>query len=471
MSDIATIDSGLAGKGPRSDVAAEHTVSVEQISGRIERMPISPWHAKARVTLGVATFFDAFDALTVAQVLPVLVPVWNIDSHQVGLLISAGYLGQLVGALFFGWLAGRIGRLRAIIGAITIFSLMSLCCAFAWNYDSLLVFRAIQGIGLGGEVPIAAVYISEITRAHGRGKFVLLYEFIFTVGVFSCGVIGTFIMPLLGWQFMFTLGAIPLIVAALLLRILPESPRWLASKGRLVEADAALKRIETSIERSSGQKLALPEIRPSVDQKKASWSDYFGPKYLGRTLVIWTVWFCSYIVYYGIGTWMPTLYKTVFNLPVEQSLRYALITNFCGVLACLLCIFTIDKFGRRPLLIVALAGSGLSLGMLYAFGVNDLHKVILVASVGYFFATISALGAYVYTPELYPTRARAQGFGMAGAWLRLASMVGPLFVGIMIKSGVEYVFLGFAAVVILGGIIVSLFAVETAGRTLEELSP
>jgi MFS transporter, putative metabolite:H+ symporter len=160
MSDIATSDSGFAGEGWRSHAVAEHTVSVEQIAGRIERMPISPWHAKARVTLGVATFFDA---LTVAQVLPVLVPLWNIDSRQVGLLISAGYLGQLVGALFFGWLAGRIGRLRAIIGAITIFSIMSLCCAFALSYDSLLAFRTIQGIGFGGEAPIAAVYLSEIT--------------------------------------------------------------------------------------------------------------------------------------------------------------------------------------------------------------------------------------------------------------------------------------------------------------------
>jgi putative MFS transporter len=291
------------------------------------------------------------------------------------------------------------------------------------------------------------------------------------VGVFTCGLVGTFVMPILGWQSMFGLGAIPIIVACVLTRALPESPRWLATKGRLDEADAALRRIEQSIEQRSGKELPPPVVQAKTSDRQASWQDYFGPLYLGRTLVIWTVWFASYIVYYGIGTWMPTLYKTVFNLPLEQSLRYALITNFCGVIACLVCIFSIDKFGRRPLLTIALIGSGISLGMLYAFGVSDLYMVILVASAGYFFATISALGAYVYTPELYPTRARAQGFGMAGAWLRMASMVGPLFVGNVIKYGVEYVFLGFAAVAVLGGLVVLLFAVETAGRTLEELSP
>jgi MFS transporter, putative metabolite:H+ symporter len=129
---------------------------------------------KARLTVGVATFFDAFDALVIAQILPILVPLWRLDSFQIGLLISTGYVGQLFGSLFFGWLAGRIGRLHAICVAIVVFSTMSLCCGLAGNYEQLLIFRSVQGFGLGGQVPVAAVYISEITRAHGRGRFVPL---------------------------------------------------------------------------------------------------------------------------------------------------------------------------------------------------------------------------------------------------------------------------------------------------------
>src|SRR5262245_21542663 len=150
--------------------------SVDEVVARIERLPTSAWQVKARIIVGTATFFDAFDALAIATVLPVIVPLWKIPGPQVGLLISAGYAGQLVGALLFGWVSERYGRMTAMVWSIALFAVMSLVCAFAWDYSSLLIFRAIQGIGLGGEVPVAAAYISELTRAQGRGRFVLLYE-------------------------------------------------------------------------------------------------------------------------------------------------------------------------------------------------------------------------------------------------------------------------------------------------------
>ena len=142
---------------------------IDTVVARIERLPTSSWQVKARIIVGTATFFDAFDSLAIASVLPVLIPLWKIAPPQigskVGLLISAGFLGQLVGALLFGWIAERYGRMPAMIWSIALFAVMSLVCAFAWDYNSFLVFRTIQGIGLGGEVPVAATYISELTRA------------------------------------------------------------------------------------------------------------------------------------------------------------------------------------------------------------------------------------------------------------------------------------------------------------------
>src|SRR3954454_20997374 len=101
-----------------------------EIVARIERLPISAWHVKARVIIGVATFFDAFDALAIAFVLPVLVPLWKLTGPQIGLLISAGYLGQLAGALLFSWAAQRSGRVRALQWSILLMSVMSIACAF-----------------------------------------------------------------------------------------------------------------------------------------------------------------------------------------------------------------------------------------------------------------------------------------------------------------------------------------------------
>ena len=169
--------------------------TVDNVVARIERLPTSWWHVKTRIIVGVATFFDAFDALAIATVLPVLVPLWKIAPPQIGLLISAGFLGQLIGALFFGWIGERFGRMHAMIWSIATFAVMSLVCAFAWDYNSLLVFRTLQGIGLGGEVPVAAVYISELTRARNRGRFVLLYELVFPVGLVAASLLGLWLVP------------------------------------------------------------------------------------------------------------------------------------------------------------------------------------------------------------------------------------------------------------------------------------
>ena len=449
-------------------------ISATDISNRIERMPISRWHVKARVLVGTATFFDAFDALTIAQVLPVLAVLWKLTGPQIGMLISIGYLGQLFGALFFGWLAERRGRVIAMICAIVTFSCMSIACALAWDYNSLLAFRTIQGFGLGGEVPIAAAYISEMTKAHGRGRFVLIYELIFSVGVVMAGVVGYWLVPLLGWQYMFVIGAAPVLMIYTLYRWLPESPRWLASRGRLQEADVALTRIESQVERETGQ--PLPKVEPiasvvATQNQSSAWGELFSSVYLPRTLMVWSIWFGAYIVYYGIGTWLPSLYRTVFHLPLEVSLRYGLISNGIGFLGATLCALTIDYFGRRFWFAVSLGGSAVFLGILWWLGAKSPEQVLIYSSGAYFFATAAAVGVYLYTPELYPTRVRALGVATATAWLRLASIVGPTIVGTMSTYGLGSVFLTFAVAALIATLIVMVFAVETKGGVLEQLSP
>ena len=314
-----------------SDAAAGGSGSISDVVARIERLPISWWHIKARIIIGVATFFDAFDALAIAFVLPVLVPAWKLNGPQIGLLISAGYLGQLGGALFFGWIAERYGRITAMFWSILIFAIMSLACALAWDYQSLVSARIIQGFGLGGEVPVAAAYISELARAKGRGRFVLLYELVFPIGLVAAGFMGAWIVPRFGWQWMFVIGALPAFVAMVLQRLLPESPRWLATRGRNAEAQAAMARIERETERSTGQPLPPPQKITVGGPLTPSWSDLFGPIYLRRTLVVWVIWFATYFFNYGLVVWLPTIYATVFKLPLQQALQYGLITQAVGL--------------------------------------------------------------------------------------------------------------------------------------------
>lgn len=444
---------------------------LDEIVARIERLPISPWHVKARVLVGVATFFDAFDALAIAFVLPVLVPLWKLGGPQIGFMISAGYVGQLLGALLFGWLAQRVGLVRSLAWSVGLFAIMSAACAFATSYEMLLAFRTLQGVGLGAEVPIAAVYISEIARAKGRGRFVLLYELIFPIGLVAAGLLGRWIVPNFGWQYMFWIGAAPALLAIFMPRLLPESPRWLAARGRDNEAEASMAYIERETQRSSGQALPTPRPVVTTQQRVASWSDLFGPQYLRRTLVVWMMWFAAYLITYGLTVWLPTMYRTVFKLPLEQSLQYGLITQVAGLVGTLICALSIDYVGRRRWFAFAFTGAAIALCTLWVVGAKDPQPVLLLVSIAFFFSSIMSIGLYLYTPELYPTRVRAIAVGAATAWLRLASMAGPAVVGMMIAGGLGNVFLAFGMVAAVAAVITALFATETKGQVLEEISP
>jgi MFS transporter, putative metabolite:H+ symporter len=453
--------------------ATERALTQGQIVARLERLPLSWWHIRARVIVGIATFFDAFDILAITFALPVLTGLWKIAPQQIGLILSSGFAGQLVGALIAGSLAERFGRLRIAGVTIAIFATMSLLCAFAWNPHSMMFFRFLQGIGLGGEVPVAAAYISEVAHAGNRGRFFALYELIFPLGLLSTAILSYWMVPRLGWQSMFYAGAAPALLVIFLRRLLPESPRWLASKGRLGEADAAVARIERDIVRS-GTALPPPQVEPLAGSLRSSptrWSELFQGIYLRRTLLAWCLWFCTYIVSYGLITWLPTLYGTVFHVPLRKALGYGLITQCIGFVGSISCALLIDKVGRRAWFIGAFFGAALSLFALSLFGASA-TSVFACASAGYFFVASLSLLVYLYTSEIYPTRIRAFGCGVASAWLRLASAIGPGIVGFMIVSqGLRSLFAVFGAFALFGGLAAVIAGVETRSRLLEELSP
>jgi putative MFS transporter len=459
--------------------AASSRSSVDNVVARLERLPTSWWQIKARIIVGVATFFDAFDALAIASILPVIVPLWKLTPQEIGFMISAGFVGQLLGALLFGWIAERYGRMTAMIWSIALFAVMSLVCAFAWDYTSLLVFRTIQGIGLGGEVPVAAVYISELAKAKGRGRFVLLYELVFPIGLVAASVIGLWVVPRFGWQYMFVIGALPAFLALALRSLLPESPRWLAARGRDVEAEAAMALIEAETQKATGQPLPQPQPVVATLDKPASWADLFGPLYLRRTLVVWVIWFSAYFVNYGLSIWLTTVYRTVFQLPLDVSLRYGFITQVLGLLGTLICALAIDHVGRRLWFALSFAAAALALAALGMFPNPTAEQVLICMTIAYFFVSTINIGVYLYTPELYPTRVRALGVGTATAWLRFASIIGPIVVGTMIGArltpaqipDLPKVFLAFAAVAAIAAVVTAIFAVETKGRVLEEASP
>ncbi len=443
---------------------------------RMEQVPTSRWFVIARVVMGSATFFDAFNALSIAFVLPILVPLWHITAPEVGIMIGASYAGQVVGALAFSWAAERYGRIPCAAAATAIYALMSLLCAGAWSFSILLTCRFIQGIGVGGEMPVAATYISELSKARGRGRFFLLYEMIFPIGLMVTGQVGALLVPLLGWQIMFLIGGIPGLVIALMLLRLPESPRWLIGKGRLAEAEAVVMRLEAAsggagaMTREALPAVTLPAPVPVAQRSRGKWSELLSPAYRGRTLVVWVLWACAFLIANSLNNWMPTLYTTVYHLGLPQALRAASMTNVAQVLLVLLCAMVIDRTGRKYWMMGAFGLGAAMLGVLAFGGTQDVSWVIVFSTLSYGLIGSIAAVVYLYTPEIYPTRMRAIGTGVATSWLRIASAIGPTLIGFMLgKGGVDSVFLMFAGVAVVG-LLAATRMIETRNLRLEEIS-
>ncbi|MFD5876662.1 MFS transporter [Streptomyces sp. NPDC060322] len=442
------------------------------IAARLERLPHSRWHVKVRFLIGAVTFFEAFDQLLAASALPVLMKEWHLSTGQATFAVTSASIGMLLGALAAGWLGDRIGRVRTVALGVAVTGFASLAVAFSGSIETFSVFRFFQGLGIGGVVPVAATYINEIARSDKRGRFVLLYEMIFPAGLAAATLLAVWVVPAFGWRAMFLLGALPVVIAAMLPRHVEESPRWLLSRGRTAEAEAAIARIEAEVAGATAEELPAPVPSSDVpDEPGGTLKDLFRGRYLRRTAVLSGLWFVAYYVNHGISTWLPSLYTKEFGLDLTTALVFTLLSNVTGLLGTFIMAMLIDRIGRRPALIGAFVGTTLSLAVLALAGATSGGQVALFASGTTFFLYAINAGLYLYSPELYPTANRARGAAFGGLWNRLGVILGPVAVGAVIGAGggLALVFAQLAVVATVGAVI-AWFAVETKGRTLEELN-
>ncbi|BEU21173.1 MFS transporter [Paraburkholderia terrae] len=452
-------------------VKPDSPTTAGSIVARIERLPRNGMLVRARLLVGTATFFDGFDVIAIAATLPVLVQKWGLTQGQVGLLIAAGSIGQLIGALLFPIIAERFGRLKAIAWSAGLIGLASIACGFAPSFAVFTLLRTIQGLGLGGELPVAATYINEITKARGRGRFVLLYEIVFPIGLLASNALGAWIVPRLGWQAMYFLGSVPLVLFFLLSRLIPESPRWLVARGRISDADRAISVFEKSVK---GELPALTEDKDweSLLRKhpKRRIRELFGPLYLKRTISVALLWITSGVIQYGLATWLPTIFRSVYHAPLQLALNLTVATSVFTVVGALCCALLVDVVGRKPVINVSFLLCAIALGLAGAYHDHSIYLVAILCAFALGLMGSGFMTAYVYTPELYPTSIRAMGCGVGSAWLKVAAIVAPAATGALLQAGqLQTVFLAFALVPLVGAVVIHFFSIETNGRVLEEL--
>jgi putative MFS transporter len=413
---------------------------------------------------------DAMDVGLISFVLVALPASWGVGVTEKSWIASAGFAGMAIGASLGGLLADRLGRRQVFAVTLLIYGLATGASALAWSVGLLIGLRFVVGLGLGAELPVASTLVSEFSPPRIRGRVIVWLEAFWALGWTLAALIGYYVAapdgPFgdKGWRLALAVGALPAIYAVVIRRTLPESVRFLESKGRLDEAERAVAAFERSAGFSPEQAAVLsgpaqPEAAPTdgpaqpetvpteeagaeFEPGQVSVAALFSRPMIGRTIAIWTVWFCVNFSYYGAFTWLPTILAADLG-STTKSLQYTLIITLAQLPGYACSAFLIERWGRRATLATFLVGSAVAAAL---FSQADRPATIIAAGMLLSFFNLGAWGAlYASTPEIYPTRLRGTGSGWAAGFGRLASIAAPLIAPLVFVHSKSWTFVLFAA--------------------------
>src|ERR687890_1452314 len=227
-------------------MSTDATTSSATRAQRLDRLPFTREHGRLVVGSGLGWALDAMDVGLISFVMAALAVQWDLSSTQLSWIGSIGFVGMALGATLGGLLADRFGRRQVFATTLLIFGLATGAAALSWSVGALLVFRFLIGLGLGAELPVASTLVSEFAPARVRGRVVVLLEAFWAVGWTLSALIGYFVVPRSddGWRWALALGALPALYAVVVRWGLPESVRFLESRGRVDDAEAAVRRFE-----------------------------------------------------------------------------------------------------------------------------------------------------------------------------------------------------------------------------------
>src|SRR5262249_28373904 len=215
-----------------------------ELVARLERLPFSRWHRNLFILCFIGVMFDAADFALCGMARPPVAREFGLNQAQAGLLATVGLVGAFLGALFWGTISDYIGRRTSFAATIGIFSVFTGLVGASWNVLSLSVFRFISNFGLGGEVPVAATLVSEYSPGPIRGRMSGGVLGAFPAGLPLPALVACFVMPVYGWRAVFVVGVVPAVLLFFVRLVMPESVRYLISRGRVAEAEATVAEIE-----------------------------------------------------------------------------------------------------------------------------------------------------------------------------------------------------------------------------------
>jgi len=449
---------------------------------RLDSLPFRRAHLRVLFGSGLGWALDAMDVGLISFIIAALAQQWQLDKGETGLIASIGFAGMAIGASLGGLLADRYGRRQVFAATLLVYGLATGASALVGGIGLLLLLRFLVGLGLGAELPVASTYVSEFAPSRIRGRMIVLLEAFWAVGWTASALIGYFVVPASdsGWRWAFAIGAIPAIYAIIVRWGLPESARWLQSRGRHAEAHevverfaagAASGRAADAVDASarSGPRASTdgdaPEptrIATSAGKRLAAlWSREFR----GRTLSIWLIWFCVNFAYYGAFIWIPSILVDA-GFPLVKSFGFTLLITLAQLPGYAVAAWLIEVWGRRVTLSVFLIGSAASAVL---FGTVHAEGAIIASGMALSFFNLGAWGAlYAVTPELYPTSLRATGAGWAAGVGRIASILAPLLVPVLLLAGGASLTFAVFAVFFIVAAIATVGLVDHRGLALDD---
>lgn len=459
------------------------------IAARLERLPMSGYQRRIFAIIASAWLVDQIDVALLTFLLGAIVAAFGLTPTEAGQLAAMTFAGQLVGNILAGTASDRFGRKAVFQVTMVVWGLASLAAAAAWSLPALMACRFLIGVGVGGEAPVAQAMVSEIVPARVRGKYIAILEGFWAVGYVLSGAISFFVLPYLGWRWAFVVVGLLSLVVLAVRRTMPESPRWLAEAGRTAEAESAMAAMERGVERATGR--PLPPVAPSLAAPTAAATaasmpgprlgavaTLFAPEYRLRTVMAFGLWFFALIGFFGLNSWIAVLLKER-GFSIVGSVGFVTLITLGGIPGFAAAAALLERAGRKPttaLFLICAAAAA------YLYGKAGAGTVLTVSGVAvtwlfvagfvmqfFMFGMWSCL--YAYTPELYPTRARATGAGFASAFGRIGAILGPMIVPVLVRDhGPAAAFQVGAGGFLIAALLVLTLGVETRGKVLEAVS-
>ena len=427
------------------------------------RMGSTHWWVLGLVAAGY--FCDVIDYTILGALIPDMVKDNFMTPAQGGLIGTATLAGLFLGALGQGEFTDRFGRKAVYQFNLLLFGIATIAGAWSPNYNWLVACRFLAGLGLGAEQPLCFSYTAEYAPKAIRGRVIAFMQFLGGAWPWPIGAIFVFFFrDVIGWRGIWTVIGILALIVFVLRFSLPESPRWLATHGQGQRAMDLLGRMGLR---------TVPVESLRTDAASDTKSDPFGiifRSYPGRVISGMICFVAFFGVALGLGNWLPSMITKSHGLTISTSLLYTAGINLAFPIASAFMMYALEKFGRKVTAVSAFILSGVAaIGVGMSGSVESFIAAIFVLT---FFIQLAGNSSQIFISEVFPTNARASGFGMAQAAGRLSTaFIIPGILIVMNAYGVSAVFITIAVSVIVAAIAVTMVGPEARGLALDEVAP